>query len=121
MAGSVLLIAILLTPVLGWMLLRRHLAMDWTDVPLGHVRLVYTHWSLLALFALFGALNSWSGSQLLVLVYLVVIAAPGALVASFMWRLKRTRVGLERTLWWATAMFAPAVALLIGVGYLAFR
>jgi hypothetical protein len=121
MVGAVLLVAIFLTPVLGWMLLRRHVAAGQASVSVGHVRLVYTHWSILGLFFLFGAMNSWSGSQLLVLVYLVVVAAPGALIVSFLWRRTREQSGMARTLWWATALFAPAVLVVIGAGYLGSR
>jgi hypothetical protein len=121
MVGAVLLLAIFLTPVLGWMLLRRHVAAGQASVPVGRVRLVYIHWSILALFFLFGAMNSWSGLQLLALIYLVLVAAPGALTAGFFWRQALERPGTPRTLWWATVLFAPAVLLVIGAGYLKSR
>jgi hypothetical protein len=117
MVGSLLLIAILLAPVPGWMLLRPHLAGGHTTGPLGHARLVYIHWSVLALFTLFAALDAWSASQLLALAYLALVAAPGALVASFIWRQARKGPRLERTLWWATATFAPTVALVLALAY----
>ena len=121
MFGAAVLIGILVLPVIGWRLLRARLMRSNAGEPPSELPIVYVHWSILVLFGLFGALNAWSGMQLLALVYLVVLAAPGALVATLVWRKKRHQSRGERLTWWMTAAFAPAVAVVLGALYLTVR
>jgi hypothetical protein len=114
-------VGLVLLPIAGWLLLRRSLGRAGEALSLDELPIVYVHWSILACFGVLGAFNVWSGLQLLTLVYLVALAAPAAVVASFFWRKKRRVSPGQRLTSWMTALFAPAVALLLGALYVTAR
>src|SRR5215203_308725 len=112
MLGAIGLLGMILIPIGAWVALRRYLESAGDPEIPSELPVVYGHWSVLGWFALLAVFNSWSGLQFLTLVYLVAIAAPAALIATFVWWEKRSLALGQRLTWWLTAIFAPVVALL---------